>query len=370
MNRCRLCIYPDTRPDAHFVDGVCSGCRSYAERSKINWALRAVELRQLVNEARYGDRDVGGDRELKLPWHPRRGAYDCVVPVSGGKDSTFQVLTMLDMGARVLAVNAGTDMPSEIGRRNLDNLKRFCDVIEWTPNVAVRQTLIRIGLRQVGDLSYPEHLAIWAIPTRVAVSMRIPLVVWGEQPQREYQAPAGVEIPTRLDGRWVAEFGGLLGLRLSDCVGVDGLTAHDLEAFRFPTDRELADANVTGIWLGDYVDWDGWKNGFIAQQYGFEVAQHPVETSLANYENLDNHVTVLRDYLRYLKYGYTRATDIACNYIRRGRLTRDEALKLEARAGTKPTTSLGKPIAEVLDYIGITVAEWEKECERWASQSA
>lgn len=352
MERCSVCIYPSSRPDTHFIDGVCSGCRSYQERTSINWPARMEELQVMLAAVK------------------GRAAYDCVVPVSGGKDSTFQVLKLRELGAKVLAVNAGTDMLSDIGRRNLDNLKRICDVIEWTPNIEVRKKLVRIGLFQVGDLSYPEHLAIWSIPTRVACLMRIPLVVWGEQPQREYATPEGVPPATRLDGAWVAQFGGLLGLRLSDVVGMEGLTEGDLAPFRFPTDADLAYATVTGIWLGDYLDWDGWKNAFIAQQHGFEVSPHPVETSLANYENLDNHATVLRDWLRWQKYGYTRATDIACNHIRRGRLTRDEGLELEARAGVFPETSLGKPLEEVLAYFGLTRERFMEEGRRWASQSA
>ena len=133
MIRCTVCIYPLGRPDTHFVDGVCSGCISYAARANIDWPARKLALVLMLTEAK-----------------ARGAAYDCVVPVSGGKDSTFQVITLLDMGARVLAVNAGTDMLSDIGRRNLDNLKRYCDVIEWTPNTEVRKKLIRAGLRLAG----------------------------------------------------------------------------------------------------------------------------------------------------------------------------------------------------------------------------
>lgn len=299
-----------------------------------------------------------------------RGApYDCVVPVSGGKDSTYQVLTLREMGAHVLGVNAGTDMLSDIGRRNLDNLKRYCDVIEWTPNVEVRKALVRIGLRLVGDMSWPEHLAIWSIPTRVAVLLGVPLVIWGEQPQREYANPNGVPPATHLDEQWVAQFGGLLGLRLRDIEGMEGLTRRDLDVFRFPAKEDMARAAVDGIWLGDYIDWDGWRNGFIAQQYGFEVMARPVEGSLACYENLDNHVTVLRDWLRFMKYGYSRATDIACSHIRRGRLTREEGLRLCQQAERFPATSLGKPISEVLAYFGLTVEQFKQECAAWASRS-
>lgn len=348
MIRCKVCIYPDTRPDTHFVDGVCSACRSHAEQDKVDWSARKEALRRLIDEAK-----------------ARKAPYDVVVPVSGGKDSLYQVLIMLELGAKVLAVNSGTDYLSEIGRRNLDNVKRFCDVIEWTPHLETRKKLVRFGLFRVGDPSYPEHLAIWSIPTRVAVKFGIPLVVWGEQPQSEYACPEGVVPATNLDGRWVAEFGGLNGLRLDDLIGEEGLTAQDLAVFRFPSDADLEAAEVKGIWLGNYIRWDGWKNGFIAQQYGFEVLPHPVETSLANYENLDNHVTILRDFLRYLKFGYTRATDIACNHVRRGRLTRDEALRLEQGSLVFPKTSLGKPIEDVLAHFGITLDEFKAECCTW-----
>ena len=354
MIRCRTCLYPDTRPDTHFIDGICSGCRSFAARAGVDWAARLDALKALLARAR--------TTSLRSS-----APYDAVVPVSGGKDSTFQVVKLRELGARVLAVNAATDMLSEIGRRNLDNLKRFCDVIEWTPNIEVRKKLVRIGLSRVGDLSWPEHNAIWAIPTRIAVTFGIPLVVWGEQPQREYATPDGVEPATRLDGRWVAEFGGMNGLRLDDLIGEDGLTVDDLEPYRFPSAAALDAANVQGIWLGDYLDWDGWRNAFIAQQYGFECLPHPVEGSLANFENLDNHVTALRDWLRFVKFGYGRATDIACNQIRRGRLSRADGLALIARAERFPQTSLGKPIADVLGYFGLTVAQFVSECDRWTS---
>ncbi len=295
----------------------------------------------------------------------RHAPYDVVVPVSGGKDSTYQVVKLLELGARVLAVNAATDMLTPLGRRNLDNVKRLCDVIEVTPNVEVRKKLVRLGLFRVGDMSYPEHCAIWSIPTRIAAQMRIPLVVWGEQPQREYAAPDGVEPATNLDGAWVAQFGGMGSLRLDDLVGEDGLKRADLEVFRFPSTETLERAYVKGIWLGDFLDWDGWKNGFIAQHHGFEMSPTPVETSLGNYENLDNYVTIPRDFLRFLKYGYTRGTDIASNHIRRGRLTREEGLRLEATTFHFPWTSLGKPIGEVLAYFGLTIAQYQVECQRW-----
>lgn len=348
MNLCKTCLYPDTRPDAHFVDGVCSACRSFEARSGIDWDARSQALNEILVAAR-------GDGT----------PFDAIVPVSGGKDSIFQVHYLQCRGVRVLGVNAATDMLSDIGRRNLDNIKRMCPVIEVTPDIETRKALIRYGLNEVGDMSWPEHAAIWSIPTRMAVKFGIPLIVWGEQPQREYASPEDVPIPTNLNAEWVAQFGGLLGMRVSDLDDVFG--ADKMAMYQMPSSQELERAGVKGIWLGDYIDWDGWRNAFIAQQLGFEVLPHPVEGSLANYENLDNHVTVLRDYLRFLKYGYGRATDIACNHIRRGRLDRDMALEMVRRVERFPQTSLGMPIKDVLAYCGMTVEKFKDQCEAWTN---
>jgi N-acetyl sugar amidotransferase len=348
VNRCKVCIYPDSRPDAHFIDGVCSACRAFPLRAETNWEFGRDSLKAQISYA----------KERKAP-------YDACVPVSGGKDSTFQVLKLIELGAKVLAVHGATDMQTPLGRRNLDNLKRFCDVIEVTPNIEVRKKLVRLGLFRMGDPSWPEHNIVWSAPTRIAALMGIPYVVWGEQPQREYANPEGIEPAAALDSRWVAQFGGMGGLRLDDLIGEEGLMAADLEIFRFPSAEMLERANVRGIWLGNYIDWDGWKNGFIVQHYGFEMSPVPVETSLGNYENLDNYVTILRDFLRTLKFGYTRGTDIACNHIRRGRLTREEGLALEAKTFGFPWTSLGKPVEEVLAYFGITLEQYVDECRRW-----
>ena len=136
--RCRRCVYPNSRPDANFdAEGICSGCRAYEARALIDWAERHAALKAIVADA----------KAAGAPW-------DVCIPVSGGKDSLRQVLVMRELGAKVLAVNGGTEMLSDIGRRNLDNVKRYCDLIEVTPNAETRKKLVRFGLYQVGDLSY------------------------------------------------------------------------------------------------------------------------------------------------------------------------------------------------------------------------
>ena len=169
--------------------------------------------------------------------------------------------------------------------------------------------------------------------------------------------------------RWLEEFGGLLGLRVSDLLEVDGIKKQHLIQYTYPDDEQMAEAGVTGIFLGYYVPWDGWNNALIAQANGFETLPHMVEGSLANYENLDNHQTGIHDYFKFLKFGFGRATDLANNHIRRGRLSRDDAVRLvQMQDGKYPATCLSKPIAETLAEINMTREEFDRICDQFTNK--
>ena len=207
------------------------------------------------------------------------------------------------------------------------------------------------------------------MPVRVAVQHNIRLIVWGENPQHEYGGPAASTLKNVLDRRWLEEFGGLLGLRVSDIIGQIGVSRHDMIQYTYPSDEELARVGVTGIFLGYYFPWDGYRNALYAQGYGFETFPTMVEGALANYENLDNHQMGLHDYFKFLKYGFGRATDIACNHIRRGRLTRRDGLELVKRHDGKfPWTYLGKKIEDILAPLDMPVQEFVEICDRWTNK--
>jgi N-acetyl sugar amidotransferase len=346
---------PSTKPDLKFdEEGVCSACRHYEQRGEVDWEARGRELREILD--RYRSKDGAG--------------YDCIVPVSGGKDSTFQVLRMLELGMNPLCVTATTDQLSEIGRHNIENLKRIgVDTIEVTTNPVIRRRINRLALSQVGDISWPEHVTIFTIPVRIAVQMRVPLLVWGENPQNEYGGPATAAKDKHLTRRWLEEFGGLLGLRVSDLVGQEGIEARHLIQYTYPSDEELAAAGVTGIFLGHFVPWDGLRNAIIAQAHGFRTYHKCVEGSMVNYENLDNVHTGIHDYFKFLKYGFGRATDLACMYVRRGRLSRKEALDIVRRHdGRFPSEYLGVPLQATLDEMQMTREEFVRICDRFTNK--
>lgn len=352
---CRACVMPETKPDIFFdEDGVCSACRHYEQRTEVDWDARQLELREILE--RYRSKDGTN--------------YDCVIPVSGGKDSTYQVIRMLELGMNPLCVTSTTDKLADIGRRNIENLKALgVDYIEVTTNPVVRRRINRMALTQVGDISWPEHVTIFTVPVRIAVQLGIPLIVWGENSQNEYGGPAAAADNHVLNRRWLEEFGGLLGLRVSDLVGQEGIEERHLIQYTYPDDESLARVGVTGIFLGYFIPWDGWGNALISQAHGFETYPKLVEGSLVNYENLDNVQTGIHDYFKFLKYGFGRATDLACMQIRRGRLTREDAVRLVTmHDGKFPSVYLGYPVEEVLSEIGMTIAEFHAVCDRFTNR--
>lgn len=346
---------PSSKPDLQMdSEGVCSACRYYEKRPTVDWDARKKELLNIID--RYTSKD--------------RSQYDCIVPASGGKDSTFQALTMLELGLNPLCVTASTDKLSDLGRRNLENLKkRGVDLIEVSVNPIIRRRINKLALEQVGDISWPEHVAIFTIPVRMAVQFNVPLLIWGENSQNEYGGPAASAENNVLTRRWLEEFGGLLGLRVSDLPGREGIEKKHLIQYTYPTDEELKRVGVTGLFLGHYIPWDGYHNAQVAKANGFEVYDKLVEGSAVDYENLDNVQTGIHDYFKFLKFGFGRATDLVCMAVRRGRMTREEGLKLvKENDGQFPWVYLGYPIEEVMQEIGMTVDEFIAICDSFTNK--
>jgi len=345
---------PSTKPDLHLDEhGICNACRAYENRKHTDWDERKSRLLKLVEKYR----NPGSN-------------WDCIVPVSGGKDSTYQVIRMLQLGLNPLCVTSSTCDLSDIGRKNIDNLKHLgVDHMEFSPNPLVRAKLNRIGLREVGDIAWPEHVGIFTIPVRAAVQFSVPLIVWGENSQNEYGGPAAASDNNVLTRRWLEEFGGLLGMRVSDLSETYGIPAKSLLPYHYPSDEDLQRVGVTGLFLGHYLPWDGLSNVLIAQAHGFSSFENAVEGSMVNYENLDNHQHGIHDYFKFLKFGFARSTDIACLHVRRGRITREDAIDIvRNRDGKFPWSYLGKPLKEILDPLDISIDEFVQICDRFTNK--
>ena len=354
MKYCKNCLLPNTKPDLYFnADGICAACTAFNNRKKIDWGTRKEEFISILNKYKGLSR------------------WDCIVPVSGGKDSTAQVLKILELDFKPLCVTATTCHLSEIGRQNLLNIRNLgVDHIEYAPNPNIRRYLNLIGLQEVGDISWPEHVGIFTIPVRASVDFKVPLIIWGENSQNEYGGPAASQESQTLDRKWLEEFGGLLGLRVEDLVTSYGLSESDLSLYQYPSDDELGIVGTTGIFLGYYFPWDGLSNAILAIANGFSSKATHVEGSLVNYENLDNYQTGIHDYFKFLKFGFGRTTDIVSILIRRGLISRSQGLNIvKKNDGIYPKEYLGKSLTEILENIGLTQREFDLICDRFTNSS-
>ena len=339
-----MCLFPETKPDLFFDNqGVCSACvSSIQKKNEIDWNNREKEFFEIIN---------------KYKKQPNESGYDCLIPVSGGKDSSYQAYFMKEVcGLNPLCVCFETTSITELGQKNLDNISKMgIDVIYFKKNYEVYKTMVIEGFKRVGDEMWPNHIGIFTIPVNIAVKFNIPLIIWGENPQQEYGGPLEAVENKYLNRRWLEEFGGLIGNRIQDMIGINGLTEKDLTPYFYPSDEEIEKVGVIGLFLGHYFFWDAKKQLEIVKKHGFSVKEDgPVEGTYTNYENLDEKMHGLHDYLKYVKYGFGRATDHACIDIRNNRITREEGLKLvQEYDGKYPHISIN----EFVKYSGITKSE-------------
>ena len=355
MIYCKNCFYPSTKPDLEFnKDGICNACVSFANRKKINWEKREKDFRKIVSVVK----------------KKRIGDYDCIVPVSGGKDSTWQVIKALEYNLKPLCVNSRTCDLTQLGRENLDNIRSLgVDIIEVAPNLKTRRRLNKIGLLEVGDISWPEHASMFTIPFNIAVKFKIQFMIWGENSQNEYGGPKFALENKSLNRAWLEEFGGLLGLRVEDLHNHYNFQIDELSPYIYPKNKELKKLNLKSLFLGHYFEWDGYRNAIDAKKYGFKFNKTLVEGTGVSYENLDNFQTGIHDYFKYLKFGFGRTTDIMNNLLRRKLISKNDAKKnIDKHDGSFPYTYLGENIEITLKKIDVSMEEFLNCCDRFTNK--
>ena len=353
MQYCKKCIMPTTRPEQVFTDGICDACHSAVEKhAEIDWVKREEEFRAILDKYRSKD----------------GSQYDCIIPVSGGKDSCYQAITMRDKyGMNPLCVTHTPCELTDIGLKNLNFLRdQGFDLIQISGNRKYYKELVRIGFFKLGDCCWPEHIGIFTAPIRVAVNYNIPLLIWGENSQFEYGGPAAKKGNNFLDRNWLEQFQ-MSGHRLSDVVH-DGVELNTIKTLIYPSDEDVNRVGVTGLFLGFFEKWDSQRNVDLCCELGWSKnPDGPVEGAHNDVENLDcKWIGGLHDYMKFIKYGYGRATDQICIEIRAGRMTREEgivALK-ESTEGQVPM----KYVPDFLEYLGISQEQFFDNLDRFTNK--
>jgi N-acetyl sugar amidotransferase len=353
MKYCKNCLYPDTKPQLEFNNnGICSACTNNKLKETIDWNKKGNELKQILEKNKSKDGST----------------YDCIIPVSGGKDSTYQTYVIKEeFGLNPLVVNFHPLDQTDIGRKNLENLKKLgVDCIEFSPNPKIYLKLAKYGLTELGDFQWPEHLGIFTIPVQIAVKYKIPLIIWGENPQLEYGQPTDIENETILDRQWTEKNGGFFldKIKPQDMTKY-GFCISDLKPYLYPSDDEIKQVGVTGIFLGTYIKWDIFKQLELVKKLGFTENEEIKEGTYDKWENLDVYFTVFHDYFKFLKYGFGRTTDHVSIEIRYGRMNREKAIKLIKKyEGKIPTRYL----KEFLNAANITMNEFEAICDKFTNK--
>jgi N-acetyl sugar amidotransferase len=306
---------PETQEGLKFDElGICQACQSSEQKIHINWVERELELRKLLDSAKG---NAGNN-------------YDCIVPISGGKDSVYQLHVLVNVyGMKPLAVTFSHNWYSETGWYNLQNaLQEFnVDHIMFTPNRDLVNRIANRSLGAIGDACWHCHSGVGAFPLQAAVRFNIPLLIWGES-IAESSGRASYKDPVhKFDREYFIKVSAKRQPKEMVC---ETLSERDLYPFNVPTIEEIERVGVYGIHLGDYIFWDEERQTeFIRQEYGWKETE--MEGAYKGYKSAECIMAGVHDFTCYLKRGYGRSTFQACLDVRNGLMTREEGFKV-ARA--------------------------------------
>lgn len=316
MRYCKKCVMPDTRPGIKFDEnGVCYPCLIAEKRKNIDWKVRQKKLKELTDKHKRKD-----------------GRHDCVIPISGGKDSHYQVYIMKEVyGMNPLLVCAGDSYThTKAGQHNLYNISEAfqCDLITFNLNHSTERKMTRLAFENYGSPTWCVDLAIYSVPLKIAAALDIPLVVYGENTAYEYGGKFGNkdaedtysakdqiknDAVRPIDWNWWQK---------------NGITKEEVNMIKYPS-PDVAD-KLEPIFLSYFYPWDGYHNYQVAKRYGFRDANQEWnrEGFIENYQQIDSLGYIVHAWMKYPKYGHAMVTDRASAWIRNNYITRKEAIEL------------------------------------------
>lgn len=346
MKYCKKCLQPDTRPGIKFnEEGVCYACLYEEEKKKIDWGKRENELQEITKWAK---------EEAKR----RNAPYDCIIGISGGKDSTYQALYAKEkLGLKTLLVNNTPDNMTDIGTHNLENLRNYgFDLIQMRPDPNVMKALTKRDFYKYCNPVKSSEYSLWSSAYIIAVKFDIPLVIQGENPNLVFGIVDGSGRGG--DALSIRDYNTLSGANAKD-IECEGAEFEKLYMFNFPSKEEIEDKNIKAVFLQYYSkEWSQVKNADFAISRGLWGRAFEDLHDIGRYRrftSLDSNAHVLNQMLKYYKFGFGFATDEACYDIREGRLTREEALWLVKEYDGKCGEQY---IEEFCDSIDITKEEF------------
>lgn len=342
---CKNCTYPSSSavPLEFNEEGICSGCLTSNEKSTIDWNRRKRLFENLLEEYKSQDH-----------------YYDCIIPVSGGKDSYWQIHLIKEYGLNPLLVTYHGNNYTETGLKNLFNMQKVFDAdhIFFTPSIHLLKKLNRVCQRLMGDMNWHAHAGIFSYPIRVAVEKRVPLMIWGEHGFMDLGGMHSYKDLVEFTYRYRHEHC-MRGYEWYDIIEAskrydDEIFEREMIQWKYPTDEQIEDVGVRGIYISNFFKWDANEHGpLMIEKYGFREAEVPFERTYRKMSNLDDmHENGIHDYMKWIKFGYGRATDHTSKDIRGGKITRDKGIQEVLRRDHIKSQDLKR----WLDYV-----EWDED---------
>ena len=338
MRYCKKCVMPDTRPGMKFdEEGVCYPCRHYEERKTTNWDERWKELEILADKYRGSNGDY----------------YDCIITVSGGKDShrqTYIFKEKLNMNPLLVSVDNFTW--TETGRRNWTNLLTTfgVDAHVMSLNPQICKKMFRKALEKLGSPTWYFDRAIYAYPFQIAIKLGIPLIVYGENTSYEYGGPLTKETYSAIDQIKNDVVKPVPWEFFLD----DEIKMKDLNPGVNPSIEEIEGAGLEPIFLSYFVPWDGYENYLFAKSRGFksldDTGEWKREGFLEQYDQIDTVGYLTHTWFKFPKFGHQRVTEVASLYTRSGRMTREEAVKVVNEEDYKLDRKMLNDFLEFTEY--------------------
>jgi N-acetyl sugar amidotransferase len=347
MKKCTKCLLPETHESITFDnEGVCSICRQVEfKKDKIDWDFKKKEFDTLI--------------ELYRGKHD----YDCIVPFSGGKDSVWTLYYLIKeykIKPLVVRFDHGFLRPNLNDNTTKVLRKLGADFHTFTPNWKVVQKLMLQSFLEKGDFCWHCHTGIFSYPMHVALRYNVPLIIWGE-PSSEYTSYYSYEQEEEVDEKRFNRFVNL-GMNAVDMalrLGGD-IDKRDFKPYSYPPLKELRKLEYRSVCLGTYIPWDvKTQSKIIHDELGWMGDIVENVPNQYNYEKIECYMQGVRDYIKYIKRGYTRPTHLASIDIRNERLTKDEGEKMISEYEGKEPPSL-----EIfLELVGLTKDEFYEVCK-------
>ena len=371
MRYCKRCVYPEVAVNLYIdEEGICSSCRTFEQFEKLDdkfWENRKKRFEEIIS-------DINKSKNT---------GYDCIIPVSGGKDSYYQahkIVTEYGLKPLLVTYHGNNYLPE--GDYNRDRMRHVFDAdhMVFGPSVEVLKKLNRLCFRSMGDMNWHAHCGIMTYPIQIATKLNIPLIIWGEtlwDISGMYEPDDFVEFSAR-----VRHEHNLRGFEWYDMIddSAEKLTEKDMQWAKYPDDNEILEVGVRGLYIGNFFKWDPhWHAKMVQDKYGWKPAEKPFERTYRQISNLDDrYENGIHDLMKYVKFGYGRTSDHASKDIRTGYIRRDEGIELVKKHDHVVSSDLNY----WLDYVDMKEEEfwqiadsfrdphvWRKENGKWVKDN-